>query len=213
MLTNNELWLLSFYRTSEISGSLFFGRLARSMKPGRTQHDMTKHFADEAAHAWQWTNCIETLGESPLKLTHAYQDNYLEAAGIPANLMEVLAVTQVFEQRVIGQYAMHAKVPELEPTIKDTLKIIMADERWHIEWIKRALAEMEKEYGPAEIEAALARFRQADRLVYEQASLEHEDQLATLLGATDIARGNDHVFRTNQRPNRPALAPACSPCH
>jgi hypothetical protein len=197
MLTKNELWLLSFYRTSEISGSLFFGRLARSMKPGATQHDMTKHFADEAAHAWQWTKCIESLDESPLRLTHAYQDNYVEAAGMPANLMEVLAITQVFEQRVIGQYAMHAKLPNLHPAIKSTLNLIMADEKWHIQWIGKALAAMEGEFGSTQIERTLARLRQADRAVYQQASCEQEEQIATLLGATELAGGISHVFGTN----------------
>ena len=57
-LSENELWLLSFYRTSEISGSLFFGKLARTLRPGPIQIDMTKHFADEANHAWYWTECI-----------------------------------------------------------------------------------------------------------------------------------------------------------
>jgi hypothetical protein len=213
MITSNDLWLLSFYRTSEISGSLFFGRLARSIKPGPTQRDMTKHFADEAAHAWHWTRCIESLGESPIKLNHAYQDSYLEAAGLPANLMEVLALTQVFEQRVIGQYALHAKVPNLHPEVKVTLSTIMTDERWHIHWIARALAELEKDYGAAEIEAALSRFRQADRVVYQNAADEHGDQIANLLKATEIAGGYDHEFGTNKRDNRWNLASAGSQRH
>jgi bacterioferritin (cytochrome b1) len=213
MITNNDLWLLSFYRTSEISGSLFFGRLARSIKPGPTQRDMTKHFADEAAHAWHWTRCIESLGESPLKLSNAYQDSYLEAAGMPANLMEILALTQVFEQRVIGQYALHAKVPDLDPEIKLTLNTIMTDERWHIHWIAKALTEMEKDYGRSEIESALARFRQADQIVYQHVSAEHGDQVATLLKATESAGGYSHGLRRNQRECRADLASSSSQRH
>ena len=34
-LPEHELWMLSFYRTSEISGALFFGRLARSLTSRR----------------------------------------------------------------------------------------------------------------------------------------------------------------------------------
>ena len=66
MIDENELWILSFYRTSEISGALFFGTLARSMRPGPIQHDMTKHFSDEALHSWYWTSCINNLGAQPL---------------------------------------------------------------------------------------------------------------------------------------------------
>jgi len=47
-VTDDELWILSFYRTSEISGALFFGRLAKSLRPSEIQHDLSKHFADEA---------------------------------------------------------------------------------------------------------------------------------------------------------------------
>jgi hypothetical protein len=85
MISENELWLLSFYRVSEISGALFFGRLARSMRPSSIQADMTKHFSDEAMHAWYWTDCIERLGAKPLKLDVAYQDQYLVAAGMPVD--------------------------------------------------------------------------------------------------------------------------------
>jgi hypothetical protein len=111
MLSENELWILSFYRVSEISGALFFGRLARSMQPGRSQEDMTKHFSDEAVHAWYWTDGIQRLDAKPLKLDVAYQDQYLTAAGMPVNMMEILAITQVFERRVMNQYKRHSQVP------------------------------------------------------------------------------------------------------
>src|ERR1043166_5120509 len=60
----NELWLLSFYRTSELSGALFFGRLARALRAGPIQRDLTHHFADESQHAWYWTRCIAELGDA-----------------------------------------------------------------------------------------------------------------------------------------------------
>ncbi|MGA9767686.1 MAG: ferritin-like domain-containing protein [Blastocatellia bacterium] len=176
-LSENELWILSFYRTSEISGALFFGRLAKSMKPGSIQRDMTKHFSDEALHSWYWTSCIERLGGEPLKLSEAYQDQYLAAAGLPVNLMEVLAITQVFEKRVINQYARHNQVPDLHTEVRDTLAKIMVDEKWHIEWIHEALKNMEPEYGKELIETTLRRFQAADREVYSRAAQEHEERI------------------------------------
>ena len=44
--------------------------------------------ADEAAHAWYWTDCIDRVGARPMKLSEAYQDQYLEAAGLPAESRE-----------------------------------------------------------------------------------------------------------------------------
>ena len=165
-LSDDDLFLLSYYRSSEISGSLFFGRLARVLKPSPIQHDISKHFADEAQHAWYWTRCIDALGARPLKLTEAYQDQYLEAAGVPANLMEVLAITLVFERRVINQYSRHRAVPGLDPHVTETIDLIMADEKWHVRWVRAALAGLEDRYGKDDVAATLQRCRQADRDVH-----------------------------------------------
>jgi hypothetical protein len=190
-MDENELWLLSFYRTSEIGGALFFGRLARSMRQGANQRDMSKHFADEAQHAWLWTSCIERMGAHPLKLADAYQDQYLAAAGLPVNLMEVLAVTQVFESRVINQYARHQRAPGLHQVVGETLARIMEDEKWHVEWVRGALREMEPEYGKEKIEQAIRHFREADEQVYRKTLLEHEERVAHLIGVMARTRGEE----------------------
>ncbi len=181
MLDENELWILSFYRTSEISGSLFFGRLAKAVKAGPIQRDMTKHFADEAVHAWYWTDCIEKLGAKPIKVNAAYQDQYLTAAGMPANLMEVLAITQVFERRAIHQYMLHSQMPNIRPETAGALGKIMEDEKWHIQWIRDALKSMEGEYGKDLIDATLKRFHEADHAVYRATSQEHEERIKYLI--------------------------------
>jgi len=184
MLTENELWLLSLYRASEINGSLFFGRLAKVLRPGDIQLDLTRHFADEAQHAWYWTECIRDLGGKPLKIGEAYQDRYVAVNGLPANLMEVLAVTLVFEQRVVGQYAQHLKIPDLAPAVARTLERIMKDEHWHLEWVRRALLSLEGEYEREEIQTTIRSFREGDREIYARATQEHEERLAELMLAT-----------------------------
>ena len=89
-LNDNHHYILSYYRTSEISGALFFGRLSKILPPGPIQVDMTKHFADEAAHAYYWTDAIQRLGREPLKLKDSYQDQYNDAIGIPIESDEVV---------------------------------------------------------------------------------------------------------------------------
>jgi len=180
-LTENERWILSFYRTSEINGSLFFGRLAKSIPSGPIQHDMTKHFSDEAVHAWYWTSCLQKLGSDPLRLDESYQDRYLVAAGLPTNLMEILAITLVFEKRVIGQYSLHRAMPELQPEIRDTIARIMEDEKWHVSWVSSALEGLKGEYGEDRVEETLKRFHEADRQVYESVLREHQDRLDELI--------------------------------
>lgn len=180
-LSEGEHWLLSFYRSSEISGALFFGRLAGSMRPGPVQADMTKHFADESQHAWLWTRCLDELGAPALKLRSSYQDQYLSAAGLPANLMEVLALTQTFERRVVAQYSLHRRLPGLAEPVQAALDRILEDERWHIEWVGQALEAMKPEYGPGEVEKTLRRFQDADREVYEETVREHAERIDRLV--------------------------------
>lgn len=180
-LGDAQRWLLSYYRSSEISGALFFGRLARAQLPGPLQEDLTRHFADEAQHARYWTDCISELDGSALKLGVSYQDQYLSAAGLPANLMEVLAVTSVFERRVVNQYARHLAVPGLEPAVARTLLKIMDDERWHIAWVRQALKDMEGEYGADHVRQTVRRYQAADREVYGATVREHEERLGFLL--------------------------------
>lgn len=179
-LSEDELFLLSFYRSSEINGSLFFGRLARALKPGPIQHDLSRHFADEAQHAWYWTQCIDRLGARPMKLADAYQDRYLEAVGLPMNVMEVLAITLVFERRVINQYAKHLALPHLHEEIAGTINRIMQDERWHVQWVRDALADLEGRFGKDHVEGTLRRYRQADQEVYAQALSEYDERLGFL---------------------------------
>jgi hypothetical protein len=180
-LPENELWLLSFYRVSEISGALFFGRLARTIAPGPIQRDMTKHFADESQHAWLWTDCIARLGAEPLKLDRTYQDQYLVEAGLPVNPMEILALTQVFEQRVANQYGRHMAVAELRPEVRATIEHIIQDERWHIQWVGEALERFESQYGRETIRETLARYQLADQAVYKKTVGEHEQRLKDLV--------------------------------
>lgn len=180
-LTENERWVLSFYRNSEINGSLFFGKLAKSLPPGPIQHDMTKHFSDEAVHAWYWTSCIWKLEAQPLRLDETYQDRYLVAAGLPTNLMEILAITLIFEKRVIGQYALHRQAPDLQSEIRETIERIMEDEKWHISWVSDALEGLKPEYGADRVEATLRRFREADQQVYQSVLREHNDRVEELI--------------------------------
>ncbi len=181
-ISDNDKWLLSFYRTSEISGALFFGRLARSLPAGPIQNDLTQHFADESAHSAYWTKALNDLGVNPERISGgAYQDQYIEAAGMPTNMMEILGITLIFEKRVIGQYAIHHQVQDLNPVIKATLDKIMNDEKWHVHWVTEALRDMEKDYGADYIAKTLRRYREADQEVYQKTISEHGERIEHIL--------------------------------
>ena len=185
-MAENELWLLSYYRSSEINGALFFGRIARTVR-GPLQVDVTHHFSDEANHASYWTQCIANLGHTAIKQNRSYQDQYLEAVGAPASLMEVMAITQVFEKRVIGQYHQHLRLPGTHPEVRQTIERIMRDERWHVKYVREALAAMAGRYGGELIEETLTRYTAADEEVYAKTLAEYGERI-DFLAQTEARR-------------------------
>lgn len=181
MLAENERWLLSYYRTSEISGAMFFARLAKSIRDPEIQRDLTSHFADEAQHARYWSECLEQLDAKPIRLPSAYQDQYFDAVGVPVNLMEVLSITKVFEARTINHYANHGKRADTHPLVRETIAKIMGDEGWHLKWVSAALSRMETEYGRDHVRATYERFQRADEAVYGKTVREHDERLAEMM--------------------------------
>jgi hypothetical protein len=196
MISDDEHWLLSFYRSSEIAGALFFGRIARSLRPGPLQQDLTQHFADESSHANYWTQCLDQLRLKPLRLNYTYQERYLEAAGLPVNMMEILSITHVFEQRTIGQYARHLRAAEPGGPVAKTLERIMQDERYHLRWVQQALSQMETKYGKDVVNATRCRHRLADREVYARVMEEYGARVSFLLGNAEHAESIDSGDKT-----------------
>jgi hypothetical protein len=56
----------------------------------------------------------------------------------------------------------------------------MEDEKWHIQWIRDALKDMEAEYGADHIRDTLKRFTLADREVYAKTAEEHQERIGDL---------------------------------
>ena len=77
---------------------------------------------EEAEHAWLWTSVIATLGQIPLKVTNAYQTEYGKEFGMPKNILEILCLTRVFEQRTLAHFAQHRDLPGTHPKITAALQ-------------------------------------------------------------------------------------------
>src|SRR5213080_1696045 len=90
-ITDNELWLLSYYRESELAGALLMGRLAQQTDDDELRVRLTEHCAEEARHAWAWTETILKVGGTPRAVSETYQSRYHAAIGNPSSLIEVLA--------------------------------------------------------------------------------------------------------------------------
>lgn len=169
-ITENELWLLSYYRESELAGGLLMGRLARETDDDDLRVRLTEHCAEEAGHAWAWTETILKVGGTPRRVSETYQSRYHAAVGNPTNLLEVLALTQIFERRVVRHFRAHLSWPGTHPEVKRTLQQLIDEEVGHIRWVKDRLDAYAAVHGDAVVKEMLDRFQKIDEQVYRELS-------------------------------------------
>ena len=199
-INENDLWILSYYRESELTGSLVMGRLARETDDDDLRVHLTEHCAEEAFHAWLWTETILKVGGTPKRVAETYQARYYAEIGTPASLLEVLALTQVFERRVIRHFRAHMKWPNTHPAVLETLQRMIDDEVGHISWVKDRLDRYAAEKGEAIVADTMRRFTEVDERVYE-AAMRYRDNARELL---------DPTLRRNGTQSSGATLPATS---
>ena len=168
MISSEEHYILSYYRASELAGSLLMGRMAFHTTIDELRAPLTHHCAEEAEHAWLWTKTIKDLGLTPLKVTTTYQTELGKEFGMPTSIIEVLCLTQVFEKTVLKHFAKHLQTPHTHERIKQTLKKMLDDEVGHIGWIRKKLDEYSKKNGAAEVDALMSRIEEIDIKIYQK---------------------------------------------
>src|SRR5689334_17982851 len=99
--------LLNFYRASELHGGLVLGTMARRARDPQLMLELTRHAAEEIVHAQLWTETLLTLGLCPSPTNDTSQARYAALVGTPVSMIEVLALTQVFERRVYRHFQEH----------------------------------------------------------------------------------------------------------
>ena len=138
-MNEDELYILSYYRACELAGSVLFGKLAIHTNVDRLRTPLTEHALEEAEHGWLWTEVIEDLGETPLKVERTYQTEYGKEFGLPKNALEILALTQTFEKRTLKHFKRHRDMENVHPRIREALQKMIDDESGHIGWVKKEL--------------------------------------------------------------------------
>jgi len=186
-ISENDLWILSYYRESELAGGLVMGRLARETDDDDLRVHLTEHCAEEANHAWLWTQTILKVGGTPKRVAETYQTRYYAEIGMPTSLLEILTLTQVFERRVIRHFRAHLKWPDVHPIVAETLHRMIEDEVGHISWVKDRLDRYAAEKGEAIVAETMRRFTEVDKRVYE-AAMRYRDNARDLLDPA--LRGN-----------------------
>ena len=136
---NSEIALLNFYRASELHGGLILGQMVRRTRDPELILNLTRHSAEEVMHAQLWTETIVDVGGKPSPTSDTYQSRYAAAIGAPTSLLEVLALTQVFERGVYRHFVLHLRRRGTHPRVQATLRRMLADERGHLSWVKEWL--------------------------------------------------------------------------
>jgi bacterioferritin (cytochrome b1) len=168
--TTRELDLLNFYRASELHGGLILAQLVRRVRDPQLVLALTRHAAEEIVHAQCWTETIIALGGTPRPVRETYQTHYARALRAPASVFHVLALTQVFEQRVFRHFTLHLRRPGIHPATCATLRRLLDEERNHLSWVRRWLDEQEKVRGRDVVVRTMREFTEADETIYAKLS-------------------------------------------
>lgn len=167
-----ELSLLNFYRASELHGGLILGQMVRRTRDPELILQLTRHSAEEVMHALLWTETIIAVGGKPAPVRDTYQNRYVEIVGTPLTLLEVLALTQVFERRVYRHFTLHLRQPRVHPVVAKTLQRMLDEERGHLSWVKTWLDEQSRQRGK-EVTDVIRRYQVADQRVYDALSIQY----------------------------------------
>lgn len=154
-----NILLFSYYRDAELRGADLILRLINRTADLNLQEKLTRHLADETKHAWLWTDRIRALGGQPVRIDDGYHRHLRRKAGLPSNLLDLLALTYVVEERAGKRYEEHAARPDVDPDTLKTLTEMRTDEEWHLAWVAEKLRELEQSEGAEKVAATLSRYR------------------------------------------------------
>jgi hypothetical protein len=138
-ITQTELEILNFYRASELHGGIILGQLVRHVRDPDLILRLTRHSAEEVMHAQLWTETIIAVGGQSRPTSDTYQARYARVIGPPSTLLEVLALTQVFERGVFRHFTAHLRRPGTHPVVCATLRRMLDEEKDHLCWVKHWL--------------------------------------------------------------------------
>ncbi len=160
--------LMNYYRDAELRGANLLFRLMSHLDDPDSQVKLSLHLADETRHAWLWTKRISDLGGAPARIADGYQTR-IGLRVVPRNLIDILALTVVVEERSYQRYTDHASRADVDAETLAVLQEVTTDEKWHIAWIKGKLEEIAAaDGGVARMTEALERYREIDRQVYSE---------------------------------------------
>ena len=166
--TDRAMWLLNFFRNSELHGALLMGRLARSLSGTELLTNITRHCATEAHHAALLTEVIADLGGEVDPKTGTIQEHYSREGGVPKALVDLLVLSEVLENRVLSAYREQLNSADLHPKVRVVLEEILREEEEHGSGENTWLEQTLRKYSAAEVADSRRRWSEIDRMVASQ---------------------------------------------
>ena len=171
-VSQEEMALLNFYRASELHGGLLLGRVGGRARDPEIALSLTRHAAEEVRHAEYWTATMLDLGGRPWPVRATYQARYAAAIGPVVSLLDVLALTQVFERRVYRHFLDHLARDGTHERVRATLRTMVDEEKDHLDWVKQWL-DAEAERRPERVSKAMRDYSALDERVYDSLCAEY----------------------------------------
>lgn len=167
-ISKPELWILSNYAASELSGALILGARARQTDSDYIRVQCTWHCNEEMRHSLKWIGLIQKLGGMALEIHDKEGDHYYARAGIPKTDLDLLAFVHVFERRVPFHLSLHAARPNTHQLVKELIAELVKDENAHLAWMREELKRRIAQGSEEEISNALERHAKIEQEVYEE---------------------------------------------
>lgn len=158
----NLAWKYHWFRQSELEGALLLGRMAGVVEDAQLLARLTQHCAEEAEHSRIWSEVIADLDLPAIRIFRSYQSFYVEHAGPPARLLDVLCFTQIFERRVHRRFHEEMHRADTPAIARRALARMIEDEKGHLSWVADWLRQQ-----PG-ADAELRRFEAIDRQVFSE---------------------------------------------
>ncbi len=173
--------LFNYYRDAELRSADLVFRLINKAKNENIQEKLARHLADATNHAWLWTERICALGGQPIRIDHGYHRQLRRKAGLPTNLLELLALKCVVEERARNRYEEHSARSDVAPETLAILNEMRADEEAQLAWITEKLTELGAKEGQEKVTAVLQRYRAIEATVFADIQKEEQQALAEVV--------------------------------
>jgi hypothetical protein len=158
----NLAWKFHWFRQSELEGALLLGRMIGLVEDPHLIVNLTQHCAEEAEHSRIWSDVIAELELPVVRIFRSYQSFYLEHAGRPGRLLDVLSFTQIFERRVHRRFHEEMHRTDTPGVARQAFARMIEDEKGHLSWVADWLRQQRG------ADAELRRFERIDRQVFAE---------------------------------------------